>query len=237
VHSNIARAVQRIMGRGPEALFVSVLAVAAVLCVYVLARSGVVFDRFTIGQTSARTSKIDGLNYRVHEGHLKAQEAADRMALLNDRVIALLRHLRTRYWKNGEAGPYPKRRAAVARLLARYNPDNLVENSPRNPGGESSYVENKGAIVAICLREKGEAGDLHNLEVLTFVTLHEMAHIAVDVKDHPQEFWEAFRFLLEEAEAAGIYTGPDYGKRPVRYCGVLVDYSPRWDQTLEALGP
>ena len=62
-----------------------------------------------------------------------------------------------------------------------------------------------------------------------------MSHIAIDAVDHPPEFWATFRFLLEEAEAAGLYWSPDFARAPQRYCGVDVDYNPRWDATLAAI--
>ena len=130
----------------------------------------------------------------------------------------------------------PERRDAVARLLARYNPDNLAENSPKDPSGDTSYTIDKGAIVAICLRERDPAAsgdpaayDIHDLDTLTFVTLHEMAHIAIEDVDHPKRFWSAFRFLLEEAEEGGVYRSPDFAAAPRYYCGVTIDYNPRYD--------
>ena len=71
------------------------------------------------------------------------------------------------------------RRAAVELLLARYNQDNLAENSPRDPTGDTAYSLNKGAIVAICLRDRTRPDSIHDIEILTFVTLHDMPHIAI----------------------------------------------------------
>jgi hypothetical protein len=193
-------------------------------------------ERFTVEQTEPVTSKVDGMPYRVHGRHSAPQEAADALARLNGQIIDLMRHLRARYVRGSDGVAYPERREAALRLLERYNPDNLAENSPRDPTGDTSYCLDKGAVVAICLRERGSTEQLiHDQGTLTFVTLHEMAHIAVDVKDHPTEFWAAFKFLLEEAEEMGLYRSPDYVKKPVTYCGVLVNYNPRLDPNLPSL--
>ena len=185
-------------------------------------------DRFTIEQTTARVSTVDGMPYRIHEGHAGPQAAADALAVLNRRIVDLLRALRARYAR-GPPG-HAARCAATARLLARYNPDNIAENSPTDPSGDTSYTIDKGAVVALCLRERGPAaGALHDLDTLTFVALHEMAHIAVEDVDHPPHFWSAFRFLLEEAEAAGVYTSPRYEQAPRQYCGMSINYNPRYD--------
>jgi len=189
---------------------------------------------FTIEQTSPRRSSLDGQEYRVHEGHLGSSEAADRLAELNGRVVALLRHLRAKYVRGSASVYHPARRAAVELLLARYNQDNLAENSPRDPTGDTAYSLNKGAIVAICLRDRTSPDSIHDIEILTFVTLHEMAHIAIveNTSNHPLNFWRVFRFLLDEAENAQIFVSPHYAENPVNYCGKLVDFSPRWDERL-----
>jgi hypothetical protein len=193
--------------------------------------------RYAIGRTREVVSRVDGMRYRVHEGHAGPQKAADTLAALNGRVIDLMRHLRARYLRAGAGGKAgAERRKAAQRLLARYNPDNLAENSPKDPGGDTSYTLDKGAVVALCLRERDPAAsgdprvnDLHDLDTLTFVTLHEMAHIAIEDVDHPPRFWAAFRFLLEAAEEAGVYASPDYAADPRTYCGVKIDYNPRYD--------
>jgi len=193
-------------------------------------------DHFTIEHTRPVVSHVDGMSYRVHEGHVGPDKAADTLAIINGRVIDVMRHLRARYTRGSDGDAYPARREAVARLLARYNPDNLAENSPKDPSGDTSYTLDKGAVVALCLRERDpttigdpRVHDIHDLDTLMFVTLHEMGHIAIDDIDHPPRFWSAFRFLLEAAEEAGVYTSADYAARPRSYCGVRIDYNPRYD--------
>lgn len=194
------------------------------------------WDPFAIGRARPRSSRVDGMPYRVHPGHGAPEDAADMLAALNARVIRLLRSLRARYvWDLRRGADFPERRVAAVRLLARYNPDNLAENSPMDPGGDTSYTVGKGAVVALCLRERSRRATLHDLGTLTFVTLHELAHIAVDDIDHPPRFWRAFRFLLEEACLAGIYCSPDYSRMPVRYCGLDVDYNPAFDAKVASL--
>jgi hypothetical protein len=217
-------------------LALAVAIVLVVLLAYALARRAAAGpDHFAIEHTRPVVSHVDGLRYRVHTDHAGSQRAADLLAALNARITELLRSLRARYVRGAAGALHPARRAAVVRLLARYNPDNLAENSPEDPTGDSSYSLDKGAVVAMCLRERGAGGGLHDLDTLTFVALHEMAHLAVDAVDHPGEFWSAFRFLLLEAEGAGIYRSPDYARAPIRYCGVPVDYNPRYDGTASSL--
>jgi hypothetical protein len=196
-------------------------------------------DRFTLDRTREVRSGVDGLPYRVHLVHGDPRAAADTMAELNRRAVELMRHLRGKYLRGPGRGAFPAREEATRRLLGLYNPDNLAENSPRDPEGDTSYTIDKGAILALCLREKGPGGPdahgLHDLETLAFVTLHELTHIAVKVQDHPQAYWNAFKFVLQEAVEAGLLRGVDYARHPTVYCGMDIDYNPLFDASLPPL--
>jgi hypothetical protein len=223
--------------RSPGAsVALAALTVLAAIAAYRLGRRALGLDRFAIGRTRPVVSRVDGLRYRVHEGHAGPGRAADVMAEINARIIGVMRYLRNRYVHGPDGLAHPARRAAAERLLARYNPEHLAENSPRDPSGDTSYTLDKGALVALCLRERDPRAsgdprvhDFHDLDTLTFVALHEMAHIAIDDVDHPKRFWQAFRFILESAEAAGVFTSTDYARHPRTYCGIPVDYNPRFD--------
>jgi hypothetical protein len=199
-------------------------------------------DRFTLEQTHEIKSGKDGLAYRVHLVHKDPERAADTMAELNHKAVELMRHLRKKYVRSSMGRIYPGRAHATKRLLGLYNPDNLAENSPRDPEGDTSYTIDKGAILALCLREKTpgrETGldghDFHNMETLTFVTLHELTHIAIEDQDHPPRFWEAFKFILLEAREAGLIKGVNYNRHPTVYCGMDIDYSPLYDPGLSPI--
>ena len=120
---------------------------------------------------------------------------------------------------------------AVNKILMRYNPDNLVENSP-NDKVDTSYTINKGSMIAVCLREKGNNNYIHDIDTLIFVTIHELAHIAIDDDGHPPKFWKMFKILLIEAEMGNIYYSKNYNLYPVHYCGMDINYNPRFDNKL-----
>jgi hypothetical protein len=46
---------------------------------------------------------------------------------------------------------------------------------------------------------------------------------------HKQEFWQNFKFLLENAKAAGVYSPIDYKKNPQGYCGITINDNPLYD--------
>jgi hypothetical protein len=138
---------------------------------------------YSLKKTRKVKSSYDGMEYKVHPGD-ECHSAANTLARLNSAVIALMAYLRKKYIRSNYRYEYPARYKAVNNLLSRYNPDNLTENSPNDPEGDTAYSLDKGAIVAICIRDKRPEhfGKIHDISILTFVTIHEMAHIAIDIQ-------------------------------------------------------
>ena len=216
-----------------------IFAAATVLIVIaIVVESRTRMSRFEVGAAVPVTGP-DGAKYRVQPDHDGPAAAAASLAEINRRTTEVLRALRAKYIRvpdsmSGRAdGWAPRRREAARRLLALYDPGSLVENSPANAAGETSFNLDKGAEIALCLRAREPGAPLHPIGTLTFVALHELAHSAVSTYDHPPEFWAAFAFVLREAAAAGVYTAPDFAARPVRYCGITVDYNPALDPRIE----
>ena len=46
---------------------------------------------------------------------------------------------------------------------------------------------------------------------------------------HKQEFWQNFKFLLEQAKASNIYDPVNYKKNPETYCGMDITDNPYYD--------
>jgi predicted metal-dependent hydrolase len=63
-----------------------------------------------------------------------------------------------------------------------------------------------------------------------FVAIHELSHIATKSIGHKTEFWDNFKFLLENAKQAGIHSPTDYKKKPVEYCGMDIKDNPYYDK-------
>ena len=80
----------------------------------------------------------------------------------------------------------------------------------------SSYTENKKDIY-LCLRDPSN-GKYYDINTLTYVALHELAHVKTESLHHSEEFKSNFRRLLKKAEKLGIYN-PQWPLAPV-YCGV-----------------
>ena len=113
------------------------------------------------------------------------------------------------------------------RLVEGFNPKKVSETLPTSE--LTAYSENKGEKLAFCLNTRKEGNRLIDLSTLTFVALHEISHIMTESIGHKQEFWQNFKFLLENAKAAGIYDPVDYKKKPKEYCGMKINDNPYYD--------
>jgi hypothetical protein len=94
----------------------------------------------------------------------------------------------------------------------------IYENPPN--GKYTSYTVNKGDEIAICLRSK--KGKLHDLNLVMYVVLHELAHVVCPEVDHTELFKELFVFLLKIAIKLDIYKEVDYQINPHEYCGLTI---------------
>ena len=164
-------------------------------------------------------SNIDNKEYLVRNTK-DSQEAANMLSQISNRLSDVVTALNTKYPKD------PR----VKRVKERFNPDKLSESSPTSQ--YTSYSVNKGEKIVFCLRSKDKEQELHDFNTITFVALHELAHLMTESIGHTQEFWDNFRFILKNAIQKGYYTIQDFKKQPVRYCGTNITDSPLKDADL-----
>lgn len=161
----------------------------------------------------------DGNLYKVQDLPNK-HDAADVMAKVQDNIKKVID-----YYKQDEFST-----DTPAKLLVeRFNPQSIMENTVTS--SDTSYSENKGEKIVLCLRDKTAPPDypLVDFNTIMFVTLHEMAHLmtpGLDAHKHTREFWANFRRLLEDASKIGVYTPVNYSRNPVPYCGMMITDSP-----------
>ena len=123
-------------------------------------------------------------------------------------------------------GKYPDN-VDVQRLVAGFNPQRIVETLPTSK--LTAYSENKGEKIAFCLNKQKNGSRLIDLNTLTFVAIHELAHVMTVSIGHKPEFWNNFKFLLENAKEANIYNPIDYKENPADYCGMTITDNPYYD--------
>jgi hypothetical protein len=81
----------------------------------------------------------------------------------------------------------------------------------------SSYTVNKGSELHMCLRSK-ITGKLHDVNLLTYVGIHEMAHMANPEVGHGPLFQKIFNFFIETAINKKLYD-PRFLNASVEFCG------------------
>ena len=123
----------------------------------------------------------------------------------------------------------------IRQLIDKYDKNNIYEISPLNASGLTSYTQDKKTLI-FCLRKKEPnaegKNELHDINILMFVVVHEISHMAGNEWGHPMSFWILFKFLLENSVECGIYRGIDYRKSPVNYCGLKLEWNPLYDLTV-----
>lgn len=162
-------------------------------------------------------SNVDGETYCVRERD-KLSLAADKLAMVNKNMKSVVNYCAKNF-------PDDKN---ILRLKSGFNPKKIMETLPTSEF--TAYSENKGEKIAFCLNtKKNNAGKLIDLNTLTFVALHELAHVATKSIGHTPEFWKNFKFLLVQAEKINIYEPIDYKNKPQMYCDMKITDNPYFD--------
>ncbi len=158
-------------------------------------------------------STVDNKEYLVRNT-TDSVEAANTLARLRTKLSNVVDSLVEKYPKD------PRTKL----LKKRFNPYKISETSANSQ--HTSYSVNKGEKIVFCLRSKEKKQDLHDSNTITFVALHELAHIMTKSIGHTKEFWDNFRFILKHSIQYGFYEKQDFRNQPVKYCGTTITDSP-----------
>ena len=162
-------------------------------------------------------SSVDGNKYCVRERE-KETQAADLLANVTEKCKKLVEYMKNKH-------PDDPR---VHRLTKGFNPKKIMETLPTSE--LTAYSENKGEKIAFCLnKKKNNDAVLIDINTLTFVAIHELSHVLTTSIGHKQDFWQNFKFMLENAKDANIYNPIDYKKKPEDYCGMTITDNPYYD--------
>jgi predicted metal-dependent hydrolase len=111
----------------------------------------------------------------------------------------------------------------IERLVSNFNPDAFSETTPDSK--YTSYSVNKGQSVHFCVRSKTD-DKLVKENIMTFVAIHELAHLMTKSIGHDPVFWNNMRLLLKIAIDNGLYKNVDFNKKPEPYCGITISDTP-----------
>jgi hypothetical protein len=191
-------------------MFYVILAFVLAICIYIYYNS----DTF---QLKCIISTVDGNKYCVRDRE-KLQDAADMLARITVKCKQLVDYV---------AEQHPDQEN-VKRLVEGYNPQRVMETLPTSE--YTAYSENKGEKIAFCLNKKRKGEDqMIDEHTLMFVAIHELSHVATKSIGHKNEFWDNFKFLLENANQSGIHIPKDYKDEPAEYCGMNIQDNPYYD--------
>jgi len=161
-------------------------------------------------------STVDGNKYCVRD-RTKIKEAVNLLAEVVNKMKRLVDYVYKKYPDDPD----------VIKLKKNFNPNKITETLPTSE--LTAYSENKGDKMAFFLNKTKNTETLIDVNTLTFVGIHELAHTMTKSIGHKQEFWKNFKFLLENAVKIGIYKPIDYKKENQSYCGMTITDNPFYD--------
>ena len=153
-------------------------------------------------------SDIDNKEYLVKVNE-NSKEVADKLALMNQKFLKIIEIAQDEF-------PNDPR---VDFLKKNYDPSQLSESTKDEK--YTSYSINKEKIL-FCLIARDENGALIDDNTLTYVGVHELAHLATDEIGHTDTYWDNFKWLLTLARENGLYLYEDYSINPKPYCGIKI---------------
>lgn len=161
-------------------------------------------------------SDVNGKTYCLRE-RSKIKDASALLARVENRCTDLIKFVKERH----------PEMESIKRLEQGFSNTIIQETLPTST--LTAYSENKGDKIALCLLKAKEEPHLIDIETLTFVAIHELAHIMTVSIGHEKEFWDNFKFLLTKAKESNIYHPQNFKKKPEEYCGMTIDDNPYYN--------
>jgi len=153
-------------------------------------------------------SDIDSKKYVVLNKN-DARQAANVLANISSRLLQIKKHLVDNH----------SDKSVTKNIQKRFDPSNISEGS--NESQYTSYTIDKGEQMVFCLRDK-DTSKLHELNLLMYVSIHELAHVGCDSIGHNEEFQRNFDFLLDIADKIKVYQRMQFGNNNIKYCGLML---------------
>jgi len=144
---------------------------------------------------------VDGKYYLVRDLNDK-EDVADTLAYIRMNIMKLIEHI-----KRSHPDKYQK---YIHDLEEKFTDVSISENI--YDFYYTSYSVNKGEQLVFCMRSrKNNSNDRrHDINLMMYVALHEISHIACPEYGHTELFKEIFSFITKSAIDIGIYTPIDF---------------------------
>jgi len=187
-------------------IIAKILLIIIIICLvyylYSISKSEAIYLKSTLNNREYLVQNIDD-----------KEEATYMLSVIHDRIDILRNYL------NQNIDRFPEFSSYIKQLYNRSKNVVLQESPPES--NYTSYTVNKGDEIALCLRSK-QTGKFHDINLVTYVVLHELAHVACPEIDHTDLFKKIFIFFLEIAVSIDIYKKVDYKIHPQEYCGIMI---------------
>lgn len=173
-------------------------------------------------------SNIDGNNYLVRD-QIDKQSAANFLAKLNKNIHGITEYMNNKLNNPSTASlpRYQEYKPYILQLKDKIQ-NVVIKESPSN-SSYTSYTVNKGEQIIFCIRSKTlssmikNTNNIHDFNIVMYVMLHEISHVACPEYDHTPLFKKIFKFICEEAIEMGIYKKVDFENNPMEYCGMMIN--------------
>ena len=86
----------------------------------------------------------------------------------------------------------------------------------------TSYSVNKGEQIVFCIRSRRHKNEIHDLNLMMYVVLHELSHVACPEYGHTSLFKKIFAFITNTAISLDMYKKIDFIDNPLEYCGLTI---------------
>ena len=162
-------------------------------------------------------SDIDNEFYLVRDLP-NSQQAANMLSRIKNNMLLISAYLEKR--KNNKYKKYAK---YISRLTKKLKYTKIHERG--NDDTYTSYSVNKGEQIVFCLRSKKDKSKIHDINLIMYVAIHEMGHVACPEYGHTKLFKELFAFLTQIAIELNIYRKIEFKQNPIEYCGLTISDS------------
>jgi hypothetical protein len=171
-------------------------------------------------------SDIDGNNYLVRNRN-DNKKVANLLASIKADIMDISEYLSRKLESKNESDQkkYQPQKQYINQL--KRNLKNVEIKESASDTEYTSYTVNKGETIVFCVRSKSisnyiKSHSIHDKNLVMYVALHEISHVACPEYGHTDLFKKIFKFICETGIELGIYKKLDFESNPIEYCGMKI---------------
>ena len=166
-------------------------------------------------------SDIDNMLYMVRNRQDK-KEAANLLARLRQNWNIITNYMYDKMNNVSDNIKYKEFSPYIIQLKNKINDIVIRESTAITK--YTSYTINKGEQIIFCIRSKIYE-KIHDINLIMYVALHEISHVACPEYGHTDLFKKIFHFICQEAVVLKLYRPDNYNIQPLEYCGMIINES------------